>query len=101
MLPPSQFRFEEGGRLIIVGDIHGMKQSLEYVAVSIHEMRHFDTLDDLPSHLLKKLRFQPHKDKLVHTGDVLVKGPQSLETLGFLTANNVSGQRSSMHFNDQ
>jgi len=33
MLPPSQFRFEEGGRLIIVGDIHGMKQSLEYVVV--------------------------------------------------------------------
>lgn len=92
-LSSSQLHFEEGGRLIVVGDIHGMKKPLEYVLVLIRCKYEARLTSRLPfaSHLLKKLRFQPDKDKLIHTGDTIIRGPHSLEVLEFLTANNVSG----------
>lgn len=46
-----------GGRIIIIGDVHGMKSSL-------------DTL-------LSKVNFNPSKDHLIFVGDLVNKGPDS------------------------
>lgn len=72
-LQPSELRFKRGGRMIVVGDIHGMKDSLD--------------------HLLKKLRYKPHKDTLIHAGDTMTKGPKSMQVLEFLASNNITGVR--------
>ncbi|KAF8322748.1 Metallo-dependent phosphatase [Clavulina sp. PMI_390] len=72
-LSAKDLRLHKGGRMIVVGDIHGMKDPLD--------------------HLLHKLRFRPRKDTLVHTGDVVVKGPHSWQVLEYLAVNNVSGVR--------
>lgn len=47
-----------GRRVIVVGDIHGMKPELE--------------------HLLKKLQFDRESDHLVSVGDMISKGPDSV-----------------------
>ncbi|KAI0303840.1 Metallo-dependent phosphatase-like protein [Multifurca ochricompacta] len=62
-------------RLIIVGDIHGMKSSL----------------DDL----LNQVSYNKDKDTLIHLGDITAKGPHSgsLSVLSFLGTHNITGVR--------
>ncbi|KAG8892100.1 hypothetical protein FRC00_012636, partial [Tulasnella sp. 408] len=60
-------------RLIIVGDVHGMDDEL-------------DTL-------LKKVGYSPEHDRLVHLGDVTIKGPHTRRVLSRLAAQNVTGVR--------
>jgi hypothetical protein len=60
-------------RLIVVGDIHGMSSSL-------------DTL-------LEKLAFDPKRDHLVATGDMISKGPDSAGVVDKLIALNASAVR--------
>jgi len=66
---------QNNGRLIIIGDIHGMADSL--------------------NKLLVKLNYDSTKDKLVHVGDIITKGATegSLAVLSQLAATNVSGVR--------
>ena len=54
----------DSGRLIFVGDIHGCKEELQA--------------------LLKQVHFNPKKDHLVTTGDMIAKGPDSLGTVDLL-----------------
>lgn len=54
----------KSGRKIIIGDIHGCIEELKQ--------------------LLKKVAYQPGKDRIISVGDVIRKGPQSLECLQFL-----------------
>ncbi|KAG8756887.1 hypothetical protein FRC12_010436 [Ceratobasidium sp. 428] len=63
----------KGGRVVFVGDIHGMQESLQ--------------------HLLKKVQFDAAHDTLVHVGDVIVKGPHSRKVLQDLMALNAIGVR--------
>lgn len=51
-------------RLIVIGDVHGC-------------------LDEL-KHLLKKCDFDPKLDHIIFVGDLVAKGPYSLETLTFV-----------------
>ncbi|KAG8993997.1 hypothetical protein FRB90_000550, partial [Tulasnella sp. 427] len=60
-------------RLIVVGDVHGMDNEL--------------------GDLLKKVNYSPKKDRLVHLGDVTIKGPQSRRVLSRLASHNVTGVR--------
>ncbi|KAK0387869.1 hypothetical protein NLU13_4114 [Sarocladium strictum] len=60
-------------RLIVVGDIHGMSSSLDS--------------------LLEKLSFNPEKDHLVATGDMISKGPDSRGVVDKLIALNASAVR--------
>lgn len=62
-----------GGRVMFVGDIHGMHQSLKK--------------------LLKKLKFDPEHDTLIHTGDIIVKGPQSRKVIQELVQIKAFGVR--------
>ncbi|KDN48706.1 hypothetical protein RSAG8_02693, partial [Rhizoctonia solani AG-8 WAC10335] len=62
-----------GGRTVFVGDIHGMDKSLEQ--------------------LLKKLRFDANHDMLIHTGDIVLKGPGSRNVLKELVRINALGVR--------
>ncbi|QRV75359.1 PITH domain-containing protein [Ceratobasidium sp. AG-Ba] len=72
VLPKHTLR-SKGGRLIFVGDIHGMHQSLK--------------------HLLKKVHFDAAHDTLVHAGDVITKGPKSREVLQELISLDALGVR--------
>ena len=60
-LPPNYLpktgKHRHGARLIVVGDVHGMKQSLE--------------------HLLHKVKFDKAHDHLILAGDMISKGPDS------------------------
>ncbi|KAH9068310.1 calcineurin-like phosphoesterase [Lactarius deliciosus] len=62
-------------RAIFVGDIHGMKSSL----------------DDL----LKQISYNGDKDTLIHLGDIIAKGPHegSLSVLSFMSTHNITGVR--------
>lgn len=64
---------DNGRRLIVVGDIHGMSSPLDA--------------------LLDKLRFDPEKDHLVTTGDMISKGPDSGGVVDKLIALNASAVR--------
>lgn len=55
---PGGHKHHPSGRLIIVGDVHGMKVSLEL--------------------LLAKLNFDKHVDHLILAGDMISKGPDSV-----------------------
>lgn len=55
-------------RTIIIGDVHGC----------------FDEVQDL----LRKTGFTPTKDRLIFVGDLINKGPKSLEVLQFVRSNN-------------
>lgn len=55
---------KERGRLMFVGDIHGCKEDLQA--------------------LLEEVRFDPKKDHLVTTGDMIAKGPDSSGTVDLL-----------------
>lgn len=55
-----------GKRLIFIGDIHGCMNELQ--------------------DLLRKCRYQRERDHLIALGDVVNKGPQSIEVLDFLIA---------------
>jgi Calcineurin-like phosphoesterase len=61
---PGKHGKNDAARLIFVGDIHGCKEELQA--------------------LLKKVRFDPEKDHLVTTGDMIAKGPDSLGTVDLL-----------------
>ncbi|KAG8693260.1 hypothetical protein FRC08_009229 [Ceratobasidium sp. 394] len=63
----------KGGRVIFVGDIHGMHESLQ--------------------HLLEKVKFDAAHDTLVHAGDIIVKGPDSRKVLQDLILVNALGVR--------
>ncbi|KII89033.1 hypothetical protein PLICRDRAFT_40685 [Plicaturopsis crispa FD-325 SS-3] len=65
----------EDGRVIIVGDVHGMAKQLQ--------------------HLLSKLSYDRHRDTLIHVGDIVAKGSRkgSLETLSFMAEHNITGVR--------
>ncbi|KAL3422390.1 ser thr protein phosphatase family [Phlyctema vagabunda] len=54
---PETGKHRKDGRLVIVGDVHGMKESLEK--------------------LLKKIKFDKKHDHLVLAGDMISKGPDS------------------------
>ncbi|KDR76263.1 hypothetical protein GALMADRAFT_247567 [Galerina marginata CBS 339.88] len=62
-------------RIIIVGDIHGMMKSFEK--------------------LLKRVKYSPESDVLVHVGDILAKGPHtgSLSVLRYMASNDITGVR--------
>ncbi|THH08923.1 hypothetical protein EW145_g2372 [Phellinidium pouzarii] len=62
-------------RIILIGDIHGMKSSLDK--------------------LLEKIEYAPTSDLLIHVGDIVAKGPLSgsLDVLSFMTAHNITGVR--------
>ncbi|PSK51680.1 hypothetical protein B9Z65_2947 [Elsinoe australis] len=60
-------------RLVFVGDIHGRLPELDA--------------------LLKAVNFNPASDHLVHTGDVIAKGPDSAGVIDRLIALNASGVR--------
>ncbi|KAG8981104.1 hypothetical protein FRC05_004004 [Tulasnella sp. 425] len=60
-------------RLIIVGDVHGMDNELD--------------------NLLKKVRYSPGNDRLIHLGDIITKGSHSRRVLTRLAAQNVTGVR--------
>lgn len=61
------------GRLIVIGDIHGMKQELE--------------------RMLAKLEFDKTRDHLVCAGDVISKGPDSVGVVELLMDIGASGVR--------
>ncbi|KEP51176.1 calcineurin-like phosphoesterase superfamily protein [Rhizoctonia solani 123E] len=62
-----------GGRVVFVGDIHGMDKSLKK--------------------LLKKLKFDANHDTLIHTGDIILKGPKSQEVIQEVIRLNALGVR--------
>lgn len=61
---PGAHSSKHTGRLIFVGDIHGCKEELHA--------------------LLKKIKFDHNTDHLITTGDMIVKGPDSLGTVDLL-----------------
>jgi hypothetical protein len=61
---PGKHATRESGRLLFVGDIHGCREELQA--------------------LLQKVQFDPQKDHLVTTGDMIAKGPDSLGTVDLL-----------------
>jgi hypothetical protein len=61
---PGKHDKKDAARLIFIGDIHGCKEELQA--------------------LLKKVQFDPEKDHLVTTGDMIAKGPDSLGTVDLL-----------------
>lgn len=85
-----------GHRAVFVGDVHGMSESLEYVAFSIHSTlsRHKICLPTVRA-LLHDISYNPKKDKLIHCGDISAKGPRSgsLHVLSYMSHNNISGVR--------
>ncbi|TDL26317.1 Metallo-dependent phosphatase [Rickenella mellea] len=64
-----------GRRIIIIGDVHGMNNSM-------HD-------------ILSKLHYDSSRDLLIHVGDILAKGTLegSLAVLSYMTSNNVTGVR--------
>ncbi|CAE7095548.1 unnamed protein product [Rhizoctonia solani] len=94
-LPKHKLR-AGGGRIVFVGDIHGMYTSLEYV---IHTLCYLINVNYGPHgysifrKLLKKLGFNANHDLLIHTGDVVLKGPQSREVIQELIRINALGVR--------
>lgn len=70
-LPQSKKSGAGGGkRLIFVGDIHGCMAELEA--------------------LLAKAKYDPKKDHIIAVGDMINKGPQSLEVVDFLMEHGAS-----------
>jgi len=61
---PGKHDKKDAARLIFVGDIHGCKEELQA--------------------LLKMVQFDPKKDHLITTGDMIAKGPDSLGTVDLL-----------------
>jgi hypothetical protein len=61
---PGRHDKNDAARLMFVGDIHGCKEELQA--------------------LLEKVRFDPKKDHLVATGDMIARGPDSLGTVDLL-----------------
>ncbi|KAH7106360.1 Metallo-dependent phosphatase [Auriculariales sp. MPI-PUGE-AT-0066] len=60
-------------RILFVGDIHGMLESLQQ--------------------LLAKAHYNPRRDTLIHTGDIVTKGFDSLGVLDWLSSHNILGVR--------
>ncbi|KIJ66863.1 hypothetical protein HYDPIDRAFT_86022 [Hydnomerulius pinastri MD-312] len=79
-LTPRQFPIDsDDGRIIAIGDIHGMNESF--------------------SALLTELSYDPRSDTLIHLGDIVAKGGTgSLPVITFMTTNNILGVRGN---NDQ
>ncbi|CCG81839.1 Ser/Thr protein phosphatase family [Taphrina deformans PYCC 5710] len=55
---------ENARRLLVIGDVHGCLEELK--------------------HLLKKCDFNPRHDHIIFVGDLVAKGPFSLDTLSFV-----------------
>ncbi|KAJ7126955.1 Metallo-dependent phosphatase-like protein [Mycena epipterygia] len=62
-------------RVIVVGDVHGMHKPFQK--------------------LLAKLSYNPSSDVLLHTGDIIAKGPHegSMAVLFYMATNNITGVR--------
>ncbi|KAF4548764.1 Hypothetical protein D9617_25g060940 [Elsinoe fawcettii] len=60
-------------RLIFIGDIHGCLKELNLLLDAVH--------------------FHPNRDHIIHTGDVIAKGPDSAGVIDKLIALNASGVR--------
>ncbi|KAF8734064.1 Metallo-dependent phosphatase, partial [Rhizoctonia solani] len=71
-LPKHELR-AGGGRVVFVGDIHGMDKPFKK--------------------LLKKLNYDANHDMLIHTGDIILKGPQSRKVIQELMRINALGVR--------
>ncbi|KAG1876022.1 Metallo-dependent phosphatase-like protein [Suillus tomentosus] len=71
---------DEDRRIIVIGDVHGMNESL--------------------TALLTRISYDTQKDILIHLGDLTTKGPveDSLAVLSFMKNNNILGVRGN---NDQ
>lgn len=86
----------EGGRLVVVGDIHGQAESLTYVHSSL-SLPFARPPDPHSSHssLLARLSYAPQSDTLVHVGDLVSKAPlnQSLETVRLMRTYGAKGVR--------
>ncbi|KIL67643.1 hypothetical protein M378DRAFT_177334 [Amanita muscaria Koide BX008] len=77
-------------RMIIVGDIHGQFDHLQLVFRPIG----FQTSAYLFRRtLLKRLSYDNTTDTLVHLGDIITKGPHSLDVLSYLSSNGILGVR--------
>lgn len=75
-VPEGEFPLDDPTkRVIVVGDIHGMIEPLHM--------------------LLDRLSYDSRSDVLVHTGDIVSRGPHkgSMAALAFMVANNVTGVR--------
>lgn len=72
-MPGGEHDPEGKRRLVFIGDIHGCSEDLD--------------------RLLKAVEFDSTKDHLVHTGDVVAKGPDSAAVLDTLISMNASGVR--------
>ncbi|CAK5268745.1 unnamed protein product [Mycena citricolor] len=75
-LSRSEFPVDDSmKRVIIFGDIHGMNEPFH--------------------HLLKKAKYRPEVDTLIHAGDIIAKGPHSgsMDVIGYMAAHNVTGVR--------
>jgi hypothetical protein len=75
----------------VVGDIHGMEESLQFVASSA-----FCYLSQVSSRsLLMTLSYDPQTDELIHVGDLVAKGTTqgSLSVLEYMASRNITGVR--------
>ncbi|KAL0954484.1 hypothetical protein HGRIS_003452 [Hohenbuehelia grisea] len=76
-LPAERFPINAtgSGRTLILGDIHGMNDSLH--------------------NLLNSLSYDSTHDSLIHVGDIVAKGPisGSLAVLSFMSTHNITGVR--------
>lgn len=43
--------------------------------------------------LLKKVKYDPHNDRLIHVGDLIAKGDKNAEVLGWMADNKITGVR--------
>jgi hypothetical protein len=68
-----------------------MNHSLQCVLYSAIPKRNSETR--FLSSLLAELNYDPARDKLIHHGDFLTKGPASNAVLSWMTAHNVTGVR--------
>jgi len=60
-------------RVIMIGDIHGSWKPLQ--------------------RLLSRVRYDPKRDKIVHVGDILAKGPESLKVISYMREQEALGVR--------
>ncbi|EJD07132.1 Metallo-dependent phosphatase [Fomitiporia mediterranea MF3/22] len=75
-LSDKELDFDDADRRIIfIGDIHGMKESLDK--------------------LLNKAHYNIQTDHIIHAGDIVAKGPHdgSLDVLTYMTKHNITGVR--------
>ena len=63
-----------GSRVMAVGDVHGQYDKLKKL------MRKYDKLKKL----MRKIKFDPAQDKLIFLGDLIDRGPESLQCFDYV-----------------